>query len=166
MFPAVYTQPFEGVDVEFNHVVRRRLEDYLELIVVAHPVGVVSVTGILGPPARFNICHVPGLRAEHIEEGQGVHGPGAFFNVVRLPDVAAVLCPKILQCPYHVLKIETLAHGKTPSPRIRYLAVSETSGTVLSTLGSSPGFHHPLACSVTVHFHLKAVLFQLSKCSA
>jgi hypothetical protein len=61
-----------------------------------HAVGVLTVAGIVGANRGLDVGHVPGLRAEHAQEGGRVHGAGSHLGVIGLPDQAALVGPKVL----------------------------------------------------------------------
>ncbi len=53
----------EAVQVRLLHLVRRRLQDHLELVVLEQPVRVLAEAAVVGPPRRLHVGHAPGLRA-------------------------------------------------------------------------------------------------------
>ena len=80
---------FEALEIQLLHVVRRRLQDDLELLVLEQPVGVLAEAAVGRTTGRLDVGDVPVLRAEHPQEGLGVHRPGAHLDVERLLQEAA-----------------------------------------------------------------------------
>ena len=74
----------EAFEVQLLHVVGRRLEDHLELVVLEQPVRVLAEAAVGGPPRRLHVGHVPMRRAEHAQKRLRVHGAGADLDVERL----------------------------------------------------------------------------------
>ena len=93
----VDTERLEGAEVQLLRVPGVRLEDHLKLRVALHPVGIVTVAGVIGADGGLGIAHAPGLGAERTEEGGGVHGPRADLGVVRQPEGATAVGPVLLE---------------------------------------------------------------------
>ena len=100
----------ERLQIEVLKVLRRRLHDHLELIVVLQAVGVFAVAAVLGPARRLHIGRVPRLRPERAQGGRGMEGAGAHLHVVGLQDHAALLGPEPLQSEDKALERTFRAH--------------------------------------------------------
>jgi hypothetical protein len=100
----VDAQGVEALEVEFLEVVRRWLDDDLELIEVLHAVGIVAVAPIGRPPRRLHIGRLPGLAPKGAERGRRVEGAGAHLHVVGLQQDAALARPIALQGEDKVLE--------------------------------------------------------------
>ena len=87
----------ERFQIELLQVVRRRLEDHLELVIVLQPVRVFAVAAVLGPARGLHIGGVPRLRPERAQRGRRMEGAGADLHVVGLQDDAALVRPIALQ---------------------------------------------------------------------
>ena len=93
----VDAEALEALEVELLDVVRRRLHDDLELMVLIETVRVVAIAAIGRSPRRLDIRDMPRLRAEHAQERRRVHRAGALLHVIRLAENAALLMPELLQ---------------------------------------------------------------------
>lgn len=69
----------------------------LELSVALHSVGVVAIPRIVRADGGLRVGHIPGLGAQHAQEGGGVHGPSAHLSVVGQPHGAPHRRPVLLQ---------------------------------------------------------------------
>ncbi len=94
----------QTLQIQILHVVGRRLEDDLELVMLEQPVGVLAETAVGRPARRLDVGDVPGLRAEHAEERLRVHGAGAELDVERLLDEAALRGPVVRQLQNQILE--------------------------------------------------------------
>mmetsp|Transcript_8601 Transcript_8601/g.28159 ORF Transcript_8601/g.28159 Transcript_8601/m.28159 type:complete len:228 (+) Transcript_8601:1349-2032(+) len=93
----VDAQRLEGAEVQLLGIARVRLEDDLELGVALHPVWVVAVARVVRAHAGLGVGDVPGLGAEHAEEGGGVHRARTHLGVVREEEAAPVGGPVLLE---------------------------------------------------------------------
>jgi hypothetical protein len=87
----------ERFEIELLQVLRRRLHDHLELVIVLQAIGVLAVAPILGTARGLHIGRLPGFRAERAQGRGGMKSAGADFHVVRLQDHAALLGPITLK---------------------------------------------------------------------
>ena len=94
-------------------------EDHLKLRVALHPVGIVTVAGVIGADGGLRIAHAPGLGAERTEEGGGVHGPRADLGVVRQPEGAAAVGPVLLEPESPPGRLGRSRKRRIPSRRTR-----------------------------------------------
>jgi hypothetical protein len=94
----------QRVEIELEDVLRRGLHDHLELVVVLQAIGILAVAAVGGAAGGFDVGDVPGLGAEHPQEGGGVEGAGPLLHVVGLLDDAALFGPIVLQGKDQVLK--------------------------------------------------------------
>ena len=63
----------EAPQVLLLDLVRRRLQDHLELVVFEQPVGILAESTVGRPPRGLHVGHLPGLRAQHSQKRLGVH---------------------------------------------------------------------------------------------
>jgi hypothetical protein len=77
------------LQVQLLHVVRRRLEDDLELLVLEQPVRVLAEAAVGRPPGRLHVGDAPVGRAEHAQERLRVHRAGAHLDVEGLLEETA-----------------------------------------------------------------------------
>jgi len=84
----------ERLEIEVLDVVRRRLQDHLELVVMLQPVGVLAVAAVLGPARGLHVSGVPGSGPECAQCGGGMEGAGADLHVIGLQDDAAIVRQK------------------------------------------------------------------------
>ena len=76
----VDTDGLEAAEVLIDNIVRRRLQDDLELLVLIQAVRIFAVTAIRGPAAWLHICDAIRLGAEHAKERLRAHRPRADFQ--------------------------------------------------------------------------------------
>ena len=62
----------QGIQIEILDVLRRRLQDYLELIVALETVGVLAVAAVGRAAGRLNVGAVMRLGSDSPEEGHRV----------------------------------------------------------------------------------------------
>ena len=74
----------QRLEIQFLHILRRRLQDYLELQVLEQPVGILAVTPVSRTSRGLHICNFVRIRPEHAQEGLRRHGTRADFDVIRL----------------------------------------------------------------------------------
>ena len=101
------------------HVVRRWLQDHLELVVVLEPVGVLAVAAVAGTPRGLHVGRAPRLRPQAAQRGRGMEGAGADLHVVGLQDDAAALRPIGLQAKDERLERPVATVGVHRRPAIR-----------------------------------------------
>ncbi len=94
----------QAVEIDPLHVVGRRLQDDLVLVVLEQAVGVLAEAAVVGTPRRLHVGHAPRLGPEHAEERLGVRGAGADLEVERLLQQAPVRGPERRQLENEVLK--------------------------------------------------------------
>ena len=91
-------------EVDLLHLVGRRLQDHLELVVLEQAVRVLAEPAVVGPPRRLDVGDVPVARAEHAQERLGVRRAGADLEVERLLDEAAARGPELRELEDEVLE--------------------------------------------------------------
>ena len=94
----------EALEIEILQILRRRLEDHLELVVVLQAIGVLAVTAVGRPARGLDIGRAPWLGAERAQRRGGMEGAGADLDVVGLQEDAALLGPEALQDQDQFLK--------------------------------------------------------------
>ena len=77
----VDTQSLQGAEVEVLDCQRRRLENYLKLVVMLQAVGVVTVTTVGRAARRLNVGRTPGLRAQRAECSGRMIGASTHLHV-------------------------------------------------------------------------------------
>ena len=77
--------------VQLLNVVRRRLHDDLELMMLVQAVRIVAVAAVSRAAGRLHICHIPRLRPQYTQKSKRIHGTGALFYIIRLAEDAALL---------------------------------------------------------------------------
>ena len=98
----------EGLEVELLHVLRRRLEDDLELSVLVEAVGILAITSVGGTARGLHVGDTVRLGSEDAEKSFRRHGSGADFDIERLLQDAALAGPEILQLEDEFLKRKRL----------------------------------------------------------
>ena len=93
-------------EIQILDVVRRRLQDHLELIVTVDPERVLAVAAVHRASGGGAVCDAPRLRPEDAEEGVRVHRPRPDLHVVRLLQHGPLRGPELLQRQDQLLKIE------------------------------------------------------------
>ena len=79
--------------VQLLHLVGRRLQDHLILVMLEQAVRVLPEAAIVGPARGLHVSDAPRLRPEHAEEGLRVRRAGAHFEIERLLQQAAMRGP-------------------------------------------------------------------------
>ena len=82
------------VEVQVEHVVRRRLQDHLVLVVVLKPVRVLAVASVGGPTRRLRVGGVPAVRSQRAQRRRRVERARADLDVVGLKQDAALSAQK------------------------------------------------------------------------
>ena len=108
VFEQVEAEPFQALQVHGLHILGRRLDHHLVLVVVLQPVGVLAVASVRGPAAGLDVGRLPRFRAEGAEQGGGVEGAGAHLHVVGLEHNAAGGGPVAVQSGNNILKIHAV----------------------------------------------------------
>ena len=88
---------FEAAQVLIDHVVGRRLQDHLQLLVLVEAIGIFAIAAVGGAAAGLDVGDAIGLGAEDAQKGFGGHGARADFDVVGLLDDAAAVGPILLR---------------------------------------------------------------------
>src|SRR5215204_620976 len=99
----VDAERLERAPVLVEDVVRGRLEDDLELVVVLEAERVLAVAPVRRADDGLDVGRPPLVRPEAAEEGPRIHRSGGDFRVVRLHDDAPALRPVRLERGQHVL---------------------------------------------------------------
>ena len=68
VLPRVDAARLEAVEIELLHLVGRRLEDHLELVVLEQPIRVLAEAAVGRPPRRLHVGDVPVRGPEHAQE--------------------------------------------------------------------------------------------------
>ena len=97
MQPGIDADGGERLQIEILDVVRRRLQDHLELIIMLQAVRVLAVAAILRTPRGLHIGRVPWLGSERPQSRRRMERAGADFHVIGLQDHAAIIRPETLQ---------------------------------------------------------------------
>ena len=87
----------EAGEVQLLAVGRRRLQDYLQLVIMLQPVRVVAIAAIGRAARRLHIRGAPRLRPQRTQRRCRMEGAGADLDVVGLQDHAAMRRPEALQ---------------------------------------------------------------------
>ncbi len=87
----------QRTQVELLGVDRRGLNEYLELIVVLHTVGVLAVTAVGGTAARLRIAGAPPAGPSERSSGCSMEGTGTDLGVIRLHNDTALFSPVLLE---------------------------------------------------------------------
>ncbi len=106
-FPVIFHQPdimfirfnpqvAQTIKVEVNHIIRRRFEYHLVLIIVLEPVGIFSITAVSRPAGRLHIGYLPRLRSQGPQKSGRIHGSRTFFHIIGLLNNAALFTPVVL----------------------------------------------------------------------
>ena len=74
----------QRLEVKLLHVLRRRLQDDLELHVLEEAIGILAVAAIGRTARRLHVRDLVRIRSEHAQKGLRSHGAGADFDVVGL----------------------------------------------------------------------------------
>ena len=102
----------EALEIDLLRVLRRRLEDDLELRVRLQPVGVLAVAGVVGSDAGLDVGDVPRLRAENAQGGGRVAGARPDLGVERLGDERTPRGPELLEPQDHLLHRGRTGRGR------------------------------------------------------
>ena len=107
--------PDEAGQWAFNdtavRVLRRRLQNNLQLHVLEKAVRILSVPSVCWPSRWLNVRHFIWLRSQDAQEGFRRHRSRAHFDVIRLLQYASALCPKRLQAKNKLLESQRIGLG-------------------------------------------------------
>jgi len=106
--PRLDAARLEALQVDLLHLVGRRLEDHLELVVLEEPVGVLAEPPVVGPARRLDVGDVPVARAEDAQECLGVRGASPDLQVQGLLDEAPAGGPEVGELEDQVLESHAL----------------------------------------------------------
>ena len=95
---------FQAAQILLDHILGRRLQNHLQLLVLIETVGIFAIAAVRGTAAGLHIGDTVRLRTEHAQERLRAHGAGADFDVVRLLNNAAAVGPVALQLENDLLK--------------------------------------------------------------
>ena len=87
----------EALQIDFQDVLGRGLEDDLVLIEELESVRIFPVAPVLRPAGRLDVGGPPWLRPQDAEEGRRVECAGADLAAVRLEERAAAIRPELLE---------------------------------------------------------------------
>ena len=104
-FPVVFFEPdvvgaridadrLEALQIDLLHLVGRRLENHLKLMVLEDAIRILAEAAVIGAPRRLHVGHVPRLRAEHAQQRFGMRRAGANLEVERLLNDASLRRPE------------------------------------------------------------------------
>ena len=96
---------FEAAQVLIDHVVGRRLQNYLQLLVLIQAVRIFAVAAVGGAAAGLDIGDAIWLGPEDAQKCFGAHGARADFHVVGLLNDGAAVGPVALQFEDGFLKV-------------------------------------------------------------
>ena len=82
-------EAFKAFQIKLLNVVRRRLHDDLELIMLIEPIRILAVAPVRRTAGGLHISDVPRLRTEYPEERGRVHRTRALLHVVGFRQYAA-----------------------------------------------------------------------------
>jgi hypothetical protein len=97
VLPRVDAARLEALQIELLHLVRRRLQNDLELMVLERAVRVFPEAAVRRTSGGLHVGDIPMRRPEHAEKGLGVHGPGTHLEVERLLQGTTPRCPELGQ---------------------------------------------------------------------
>ncbi len=104
MRPQVDAARFETLQIQLLHVVWRRLQDDLELLVLEEPVRVLTEAAVGRATGRLDVGDVPVGRAEDPQERLRMHRSGAHLDVERLVQETAARGPELRELEDELLQ--------------------------------------------------------------
>ena len=104
MLPQVNADRGQRFQVKFLHILRRRLQDHLQLQVLEQPVGILAIASVRRTPRGLHISDLIRIRPEHTQKRLGSHRSRAHFDVIRLLNHSPTLGVKLLQLEDEFLK--------------------------------------------------------------
>src|SRR6185436_9408114 len=90
--------------VKMLHFIGRRLQDYLELMVLEQPVRVLTEASVVGAARGLDVRDIPVGRAEHAKQRLRVRGARADLEVEWLLQKAAVRGPELRELEDEILE--------------------------------------------------------------
>jgi len=93
VLPRVDAACLKAVEVDLLHVIRRRLQDDLKLVVLEQAVRVLPKPAVVRPPGRLHVRHAPRLRSEHAKQCFRMRRAGAHFQIEGLLQETSVRRP-------------------------------------------------------------------------
>src|SRR4030095_11187731 len=97
----------ETLQIQLLHVVRSRLEDDLELLMLEETLRVLAEPPVRRPARRLHVGNTPRRRTEHSQKRLGMHRARAHLDVERLLQETAARDPEfgqfedeLLQCDH------------------------------------------------------------------
>ena len=100
----VDTARLQALEIQLLHIVGRRLENDLELVVLEEAIRILAEAAVGGPPRRLYIGDVPMRGSEHPQKRFRVHRAGANLYVERLLKRAPARGPEFGKLENQVLK--------------------------------------------------------------
>ncbi len=94
----------DRAQVKLLHILGRRLQDHLVLVIVLQPVGILAIAAIGGPAGGLDIGRVPGPGPQGSQGRGGMESARAHLIVIGLQDQAALPRPIVLQGQNKVLE--------------------------------------------------------------
>ena len=104
VLPRIDAARFQALEIHLLHIVRRRLENDLKLMVLEQAVRVLAEAAVGRTPRRLHVRDVPVPGPEHAEKRLRMHRAGADLDVERLLQRAPARCPEFGQLENEVLK--------------------------------------------------------------
>ena len=101
----------QRLQIQILHVLRRRLQNDLQLHVLIQAIGILAVTPICRPPRRLHVCDFVWFGSKHAQKSLRRHCAGANFDVVWLLQDASTLGPEGLEAKDEFLKRWRLDFG-------------------------------------------------------
>ena len=98
----------QRIKIQFLTVYRRRLNKYLELVIVLHTVGVLAITTVGWTTARLRIAGPPGIFAQGTQQGCSMECTRTDLGVIRLHDDTALFSPILLETQDDFLERESV----------------------------------------------------------
>ncbi len=114
-------EAFQGIEIEFLNVHRRRFHDHLKLVIVLQPIGIFTVTTVRGATRRLDIGHLPGFGTENAQKGRRMKSSGALFKIIRLLKDTPLASPVVLQGKNKFLKCHNASRLLPPTGHSRPL---------------------------------------------
>ena len=84
----------EALQINLLHLVGRRLENHLKLMVLEDAIRVLAEAAVIGTSRRLHVRHVPRLRPEHAQQRLRMRRAGANLEIERLLNDASLRRPE------------------------------------------------------------------------
>ena len=94
----------ERFQVKFLNILRRRLQDHLQLLMLEEAIGIFAVTSIRRTTRRLHIGNFVRLWPQYSQESFRSHGARADLDIVWLLQHTSALRPESLQTQDQLLK--------------------------------------------------------------